>query len=114
MHLFRSEVEQRTLLYTVVEASNIGDDLHVDDVPSFAGICIAEDLEGEGRLGDLLGVCWCGFVGRNVRGPVGGGAAGKCVRGRCGCDCGRVARLSDGDGGAIGVDSGCATGEKTT
>ena len=79
MPLFCSEVEQRTLLYTVVEAGDVGDELHVDDVPSasFAGIRIAEDLEGEGRLGDLGDVYWCGLVGRDVGGAVGGGAAGR-------------------------------------
>ena len=107
MHLFCSKVKQRTLLYTVVEGGDVGDELHVDDAASFAGICIAEDFEGEGRLGNLRGIYRCGFIARNVRGAIGGWAAGRCVRGWCGGDCG-VARLSDGNRCAIGVDSGCA------
>ena len=108
MRLFRPEVEQRTLLYTVVEAGDVADELHVHDAAFFGGVCIAEDLEGEGRLEDLRGVYWCGFVARNVRGAIGGWATGRCVRGWCGCDCGQVGRLSDGNRCAIGVDSGCA------
>ena len=108
MHVFRSEVEQRTLVYTVVEGGDVGNDLHVDDAAYFAAVCIAEDLEGEGRLGDLRGVYWRGFIARNVRGAIGGWAAGRCVRGWCGGDCGQVARLSDGNRCAIGVDSGGA------
>ena len=108
MRVFRSEVEQRTLLYTVVKGGDVGDELHVDDAASFAMVCIAEDLEGEGRLGDLRGVYWRGFIARNVRGAIGGWAAGRCVRRCCGGDCGQVARLSDGNRCTIGVDNGCA------
>ena len=112
MRLFRSEVEQRTLLYAVVEGGDVTDELHVDDVASFGGIRIAENLEGEGRLEDLRGVCWCGFVARNVRGAIGGGAAGRWVRGCGGCDDRLVPRLGDGNRCATGVDSGCAIEKK--
>ena len=107
-----SEVEQRTLLYTIIEGRDIGDELHVDDVALFGGIGIAEDLEGEGCLGDLRDVYWCGSVARNVRGAIGGGAAGSCMCGWCGCGCNNAARLSNGHRCDIGVGSGCAIGNK--
>ena len=72
---FRLEVKQCACIDAVGERSDIGDDLHVPDIASLAGVGVAENFEGEGILGDLQTICDGGLVGGSVRGAVGGGTA---------------------------------------
>ena len=109
--LLHLEIEQRARIHAVVEGGDVGDKLHVHDGAAFGGVGVAENLKGEGCLGDLRHIGRERLVGRGICGAVCGGAAGR-EGDWCGGDCGGLAGLGDGDGWGAGFcdGDGCVVG----
>ena len=74
---FHLKVEQSACIQTVVEGSDVGDDLHIHDRASFGMVGVTEYFERERCHWNLAGICLKGLVGGSVRGAVGCRAASR-------------------------------------
>ena len=95
------EVKQRTSVQTFTERGDVGVYLQVcDETVLRDEVRVAEDLEGEGCVGNVpipFGIyCWEGPVGRNIGRAVPGGTDWRWQLSGCWSDCGDIAELCDG------------------